>query len=342
MTITFTGDKFSSTQRVKTGFHSLDWALGDSLGNIGWPLKSVIEAYGPKNVGKTTFCVSLMGVVARELSKNTTILDWEGQSKETIEGVLNAQGFSGNVNYLLNVGDESSEDTLERFVGELLDDGQNIALVDSIGGFRPTALLEGKIGDANMGVFARETGQFVDKLVHVTNRSKAPGVIFMTNHIHPTIGSMMQGQDTSGGVKKKYLAHVRIDLKRAYLGNSAADFGESWLLKGRIDSSRFGYSKREFYVFMIGGEGIHLGLSAVWDCVIAKHATLSAKSISESNTVAMEGQSYGKMGKLIRERADDDLFRPFINRLLVEDVPVDSVSTDEVQEEETPKKKRKK
>ena len=336
MTIKFTGDTFESTNRVVTGCHSLDWALADRLNNIGIPNRSTIEVYGGKNVGKSTLCFSLMGIVAKRLQKNITILDWEGQSKETIEGVLEAQEFYGSVNYMLNKGSESSEDTLERFVEALTDNEQNVAMMDSIGAFRPTALMEGKIGDSNMGVFAREMGQFVNKVTHITLRSEEPGVVFLTNHVHPTIGSMVQGQTTSGGEKKKYLAHVRIDLKRAYIGNSPVNFGESYLLRGKIDSNRFGFSGREFYVFIVAGEGIHVGLTALWDCVIAGHAELSAKSIKESVVVSMDGVSYGKFRTIFQQRNNKEFFVPFINKLRENDTVSEGVE----EEVEEPKKKR--
>jgi len=335
--IKFTGDTFESTNRIVTGCHSLDMALADRLGNIGIPVRATIEVYGGKNVGKSTLCFSLMGVIAKRLQKNITILDWEGQSKETIEGVLEAQEFFGSVNYMLNKGSESSEDTLERFVENLTDDSQNVAMMDSIGAFRPTALMEGKIGDSNMGVFAREMGQFTNKVTHITLRSAEPGVVFLTNHVHPTIGSMVQGQTTSGGEKKKYLAHVRIDLKRAYIGNSPVNFGESYLLRGKIDSNRFGFSGREFYVFIVAGQGIHMGLTALWDCVIAGHAELSAKSIKDSVVVNMDGVSYGRFRSIFAQRDNKEFFTPFINRLRESD----TVSEDDVEEvEDEPKKKR--
>jgi hypothetical protein len=300
-------------------------------------VRATVEVYGGKNVGKSTLCFSLMGVVAKRLQKNITILDWEGQSKETIEGVLEAQEFFGSVNYMLNKGDESSEDTLERFIENLTDDEQNVAMMDSIGAFRPTALMEGKIGDSNMGVFAREMGQFTNKVTHITLRSNEPGVVFLTNHVHPTIGSMVQGQTTSGGEKKKYLAHIRIDLKRAYIGNSPVNFGESYLLRGKIDSNRFGFSGREFYVFIVAGQGIHPGLTALWDCVIAGHATLGAKSIKDSVVVSMDGTSYGKFRTIFAQRDNKEFFTPFINRLREND----TVSAEDVEEvEEEPKKKR--
>lgn len=341
MTIQFIGDEFGSTERVVTNCHSLDRALADRAGNLGIPLRSIIEVYGGKNVGKSTYAFSLVGMIGAKLQRDATILDWEGQSKETIEGVLGAHSFHGSVNYLLNKGEETSEETLERFVENIGDENQNVGMMDSIGGFIPTAYSEGGIGDSNMGVFAREIGRFTSKLNRVILRSDEPGVVFLTNHVHPTIGSMVQGQSTSGGETKKYLAHVRIDLKRAYIGNSAVNFGESYLLKGKIDSNRFGFSGREFYVFIIAGEGIHIGLTALWDCVIAGHATLSAKAIKDSVGVSLDGQSFGKFRSILKEKDNPEFFTPFINKLREEEVDEKSVIVEEVEEEiEEPKKKK--
>lgn len=342
MPIEFTGDKFSSTNRVLTLCHSLDYALGDALGNVGVPLGSAWEVYGAKGTGKTTFATSLMGIIAAKTHKNITLLDWEGQSRETIEGILTSQKFYGKVEYMLNLPKESPEDTLERFVAKITEDNWNVALMDSLGAFTPTALLDGKIGDANMGVMAREIGQFTSKVVHFTRQADEPGVVFLTNHLHPKIGAMLSGQDTSGGEKKKFLAHIRIDLKRAYIGNSAVDFGESYLLKGHIDHNRFGFPKRDFYVFILGGQGIHLGLTALWDCVMKGYASLSAKSIKDSVSVNLDGQDFGKFRTILKEKDNPEFFVPFINRLReVPDEDVEQVE-EESDEEETPKKKGKK
>lgn len=340
MPITFTGDTFESTERILTQCYSLDWALGDALGNVGYPLRSVTELYGSKGTGKTTFATSVMGMIASKLQKNITLLDWEGQSKETIEGILSAQKFYGTVDYLLNKGDESPEDTLERFIEKISSCEQNVGMMDSLGAFTPSALLEGKIGDANMGVMAREIGQFVSKVVHFTRQAEdEPGAVFLTNHLHPKIGSMVSGQDTSGGEKKKFLSHIRIDLKRAYIGNSPVDFGESYLLKGHVDHNRFGYPKRDFYVFILGGVGIHVGLSALWDCVIVKKASLSAQSIKDSVVVNLDGQSFGKFRTILRERDNPEFFVPFINALRETSEEEESEEPEEI--EEKPKRKKK-
>lgn len=348
--IKFIGDEFTATERVVTGLYSLDWALGDSLGNTGWPMRSLVELYGDKNVGKTTFSLSIAGILASRLDRTFSMFDLEGQSRETVGGVLEHAGFDGTVDYVLNVAKESSEKTAKRFVLKLYEEPQPIALMDSLGAFRPTANMEGELSDANMGVFARETGRLADWFIAALQRAENPGCVMWTNHEHPTFGSRIAGTDTAGGVKKKYLSQLRIRLKRTFLktnkdpgdkdSGSIVDFGESWLLGGRIDSSRFGYSKREFNVFCVAGEGIHHGLTAVFDCIVLGLADVSSKKVTESVTVELDGKTY-KMRKMLEDRKDDEMFYPFVNALQAYQL-TQSQSAGEVVEEKPAKKTRRK
>lgn len=339
MTVTFSGDQFESTQRVLTQCHSLDRSLADFKGNFGFPLKSIVEVYGNKGVGKSTFCFSMMATIARQLQKNMTILDWEGQSRDTIEGVLEAQGFFGNVEYISNRPDESSEETVERFLLAVKDDDQNVGLVDSIGGFLPTAYLEGQVSDSSMGVFARETGRMVNKAKQLVISSPSPAAIFMTNHVHPKIGGFVQGNDTAGGVKKRYLSHVRLDVSR-YFGNKKSpvsgfvSLDGGWLMKGKVDDNRYGFSKGEFVVWMMGGEGIHVGMTALFDCVLSGIAKLSAKAVKESATVSMDGKTYGKLGWILEHRNEDpNFFVPFQNALRENEVEYTEDDSENSEEE---------
>ena len=90
----------------------------------------------------------------------------------------------------------------------------------------------------------------------------------------------------------------------------------------------------------MGGRGIHVGLTALWECVIAKHATLSAKSIKDSVVVNMDGQSYGKMRSILKEK--DEFFIPFINKLREdESYDVADSEVEDTEEGETKKKGKK-
>lgn len=340
MPITFSGDIPTSTERVLTGIHSLDEALADEQGNIGWPMRSLAEVYGPKSIGKTAFCLSLLGTIATAKNKNVTVLDLEIQDRGTVEQILAKNGFDGDLHYIMNKGEERPEDTLGRFTDRMIEKNPDVAMVDSLGAYYPNATLEGDIGDRNVGQKAFEIGQFSARLIRALQLADKPNSIMMTNHQHPTFGSMIAGHETSGGVTKKFLSHVRIDLKRAFLDKSVVDFGNSWLVTGRVDNNRFGYSKREFHVYIVGGEGIHIGLSAMWDCIVAGWATLSSKKPTLATTVSMDGESFGKMEIILRDRnSEPQKFVPFLNKIKEMDGMTQSQDEEEVPQ---PKKRGRK
>ena len=332
MTIKFTGNIPNSTERINTGFYSLDHAVEDVLGHSGWPLRSLVEVYGPKGVGKTTFCLEMLGILAKEKNKKIDILDFEIQDRETVENVLINSGYDGEVNYILTQSKESPEETLQRFADLMFNKNPNIGLVDSLGGFVSTPELEGSIGDRNVGDKPLKLGQFTGRLITAMSRAENPSSIFMTNHVHPTIGERMAGSVTGGGERKKYLSHIRLNLKRAFLGKATLDFGETWLMQGHVDDNRYGKRRTDFYMFMIGGEGAHKGLTSVFENLVYGYATSSSQSIKETSTITLDGKSYGKVSHLIENRKDKDLFKDFTNKLLSSEVT--SSQSEENNEEE--------
>ncbi|MDE1868193.1 MAG: hypothetical protein KGI08_10860, partial [Thaumarchaeota archaeon] len=265
--------------------------------------------------------------------KNITVLDLEVQDRGTVEQILVQSGFDGEVHYIMNDVKETPEETLSRFTKRMLDKNPDVAMIDSIGGYRPNAELEGEIGDRNVGQKALEMGQFSGRLIRGLQLSgDKPNAVFMTNHLHPKIGFMALGNTTTGGETKKYLSTVRIALSQHFMNKSAVAFGTSWLIKGKVDNNRFGYSGREFYLYMIGGEGVHTGLTAMWDCILYGYADLSSKAVKESTTVTMDGVPYGKLGTIIRDRnSEPERFNQFIN--VLKSQGLQSTETEEKDEE---------
>jgi RecA/RadA recombinase len=354
MPITFKGDVPGSTERESTGSYSLDMALRDQDNNVGWPMQSLVEVYGPKSIGKTSLCLWLAGRIAKARKKSITILDFEIQNRHTVEGILTNAGYSGDVNYIQNVGKERSEETLARFTDAMFDKqgktmtyaNPDIGILDSLGGFRPTAELEGDIGDANMGLKPRELGQLTGRLIRALQLAEKPNTIFMTNHLHPNIGFLKFGSSTTGGETRKYLSHVRIDMKKGLFAKSFVDFGEHWLVKGKIDNNRFGFSQTDFQLYIIGGQGVHVGLSAVWDCIAYGLAFPSTQKFTETTTISLDGKSFGKFGAMVEKRnKDKEFFTPFINKLQAEGLTQSQEFEDdgtETVEEDIPTKTKKK
>lgn len=344
MPITFGGDVPSSTERVLTKSWTLNQALRDVLGNVGWPLRSLVELYGPKGIGKTSFALSILGDVANKSQKGISILDFEIQSKETVAGILENVGFDGEVYYVQNKSKERPEDTVERFCDRMFDKGKteytyknpDVGLMDSIGGFHPSAEVEGKIGDANMGKKAFEMGQISRRFIRSLQLAESPHTIIMTNHEHPNFQSIGFGNSTitSGGESKKYMSQIRIRLSDAFIKkenfkdsafSGGVKFDGSWLVEGKVNENRFGISDQKFWVFMIGGEGIHAGLTAMIECLILGHAKSSAQSLKETATISLDGMSYGKLGKILRDRADEEMFKSFKNALKAKAVDTESI-----------------
>lgn len=350
MPITFTGDIPTSTDRVQTKSWSFNRALRDVLGHAGFPLRSLVELYGPKGVGKTSFSLDIIGTVAASIGKGVTICDLEIQDRSTVSNILEHTGFDGEVHYIQTVGAERPEDTVERMCDRMFDlKGKNqtyanpdVGLFDSIGAFHPMAELEGKVGDANMGTKAREMGQISRRFIRSLQLSERPGTIFMTNHEHPnmSIGFGNPAPITSGGETKKYLSQIRIRLVDCYLKKSATKFDGSWLIEGKVNENRFGISDQKFYAFMIGGEGIHSGLTSMFECLVYDYAESSAQALRDSTTISLDGKSYGKLGRIIRDRYNDpDIFAPFKNRLIAESIEVEEVDTESIEEPKKGKKK---
>lgn len=331
MKIKFTGDEPNNTQRILTDDYLFDKALRDRRGNRGVPLRSLMEIYGKKGVGKTTFGTWLVGRVARELDTDIDYCDLEGQSRETLEDILDATGFHNSVNMVMIRAGETPEKMLDRWL-DAVNKSSNMAVFDAIGAYTSSAEFKGKLTDRNMGERAFIMGRVAGRLIRFVAESDTGRIIAMLNHEHPNLGPMARGTITGGGEKKKYLSHVRIRLTDGYLGKSLINYEVGYLLKGKIDNNRYGYDKGVFYPFIIKGAGVHLGLTSMFECIATKVASVSADSITAGTSVKMDGTNYGKIGDILDDR-DKFNFLPFLNALKQADVDADNIEEEEVTED---------
>lgn len=304
MTVTFIGPQVPVT-RVETGFWSLDQATINNRGEIGWAVPSYVEVYGKEGVGKTLFATFISGLAAAKIQKDIAFLDFEIQDMETVSNILEHAKFSGTVKLIR---EKKDEECLDKLLDAIEDEHYGAGILDSIAAISPIAEQQGNLGDANMGRRAMLMSQFSRKSVRMMQRRETPFSLICTNHSHPTIGARVAGTETSGGVTHRFMSTYRINLSKAYWKNKTIKYDEGWLLKGRIEKSRTGFAMRDFYVFMVAGEGLHKGLSALFDCLIFEHAELN-------RTIKMDDENYGNLKSYIDNRDDDELFIPFQNKL---------------------------
>lgn len=283
--------------RTVTGLHSFDRAFHKD--KVGFPAFGIQEIYGRPHVGKSTFCYSIAALLGKIWDCNISLADLEGLDQEFLLDVLNSFEFA---NQMLLVQEPSDEEMMEKMI-DLFQEEVRIGILDSIGAISPIQEVEGDVGDANMGRRARIVAQLSRKFTHQII-GKNDKLFLMTNHQHPILGGM--GTSTPGGKTIEYLSGVRIYLKqkKGYPDNS--DTSQGYLLEGTIAKNRYGGKGAKFHVFVVSGMGIHLGMTAVFDCI-------DLGLTDGDRTIKIGDQSFGYVKNIIAkaQEGDKEFFTPF-------------------------------
>jgi RecA/RadA recombinase len=242
MTINIIGSA-PSVNRIETGLYTFDHAFENRNSDIGFPLGKGIEVYGPTNCGKSTIVYGLSGIIASEQERYIALADLEGFDPDFLITVLENAGYSGDLQYIQ---DENDEDVLDKLIVFMKDNNYCVGILDSIGAISPISEQKGSIGEANMGRRALILAQFTRKCLKLLRQPDAPS-IFMINHEYPRIGGL--GSDTPGGQVKKYLASMRVKVKRVYYKNKYAEYPDgSYVIEGKVIKNRWGYKDRTFWL----------------------------------------------------------------------------------------------
>jgi len=259
MTVKVTGS-LHEVQRIITGMYSFDYAFENDRGDIGFPIGTVVEIYGPSGIGKTTTVLSLAGILANTKQQDIGFIDLEGFDPRTMTVILESVGFDGEIHCIAEMDDETA---LEKLTTLVQNKKQNfgVGILDSIGAISPIEEASNKLGAANMGRRGRLLAQFSRRMVKTIRDNPKYPVYIMINHQYPILGG--RGFAPPGGDAKKYLSWVQIQLKRTKMFPDG-----SYVLEGKIKKNRYGYEQRLFYWFVLAGKGIHVGLTAVWDGVV--------------------------------------------------------------------------
>lgn len=309
---------YPDIQREITGFHSLDVALSNA-NNLGIP-RTIYDISGYSGVGKSTFVLSLAGMIASASKKNIAISPIEELDKTLMTSVLEMQGFDQEVHILLDSNDEKTLDALRE---DITKEDTAVGILDSVGAISPIAELEAdSIADVNMGRRAQLMAKLSRHILHIQRFRKSPLSFFMISHLHAVIGG--RGSITSGGVVKRYLSKVCIRLNR----KETFECDGSYILEGTVEKLSYGQSGRKFRVFCLAGKGLHPGLSALSDCEFYKFA----KRATEKAPITMGKEKYPKYSTLIAEAqaGNNEVFKPFIKELKNASV----IESDEEEQEE--------
>ena len=308
MTVKVIG-KYPILERKRSGLFSLDMAMAHE-DRVGIPLRGIHELYGYTNSGKSTLSYFLAGKLAKDY---ISICDLELADLDYIKTAVSK--FNGTVK-LTDLSDEKNkpythEKMLNNFVTDLFDNGQ-VGILDSVGAIIPVAEAEGDFGEAFMGKRAKLVSQVVNALSSVLRSKEDPSVAFVINHVHNIIGG--RGHVTAGGERLKYMAVSRTMLwtQAVYLLNDDDPHSVmGFHVSGKIEKLRYGGRGKDFGFYIVPGQGVHEGASALMDCI--------AYGIAESKAhVKLAGKSYGFLkAKLLRSAYEGETkaFEPFIEAL---------------------------
>jgi len=321
MSINIIGDTVN-VDRLETGLWSFDRAFENQKGEIGFPLGKGVEVFGPTNCGKSTIVYGLSGIIASKQEKFIALADLETFDPDFLKTVLNNSEFDGTVQYIQ---EENDEDALDKLIVFMRDNDYGVGILDSIGAISPISEQKGSIGEANMGRRAMILAQFTRKCLKLLRRSNAP-TIFMINHEYPRIGGM--GSNTPGGEVKKYLASIRIKVKRVWFKGKYEEYPDgSYVINGKVIKNRWGYKDREFYLFVLAGKGIHKGLTAMYD-------GMRLGLVGRKRVVSIGDQKFGYLKNIVQEaqNGNEEFFEPFYK--VLRDYEPDKKEVDEEQDVE--------
>lgn len=325
--------EYPQVYRIETGLYSLDRAYSgvgrDGKVALGWPM-TIHEIFGMKGVGKSTISTSLAGIVAEHFKKDIIYAPIEHIDRDLLENTLESVGFDGLVSILggkdmvkkflptLKMGKEEivgDEIIGDCFVEALRRDEYVFGIFDSLSAVSPIEEAESSSADKNMGRRARLAGVWVRQILHASRSREeglCPSVIFITHVTTPMGGGTPTntGTVTSGGEAKKNLAKARTKLRKLPEPTMNDQDQNAFVVEGTVEQFNFGKDKRKFYLVVLGGKGIHRGLTAMYDCKMSGLCTFGA-------SITLGGQKFGRMASIIAEAhsGNDKFFEPFIQAL---------------------------
>lgn len=202
-------DTVSYTDVVSTGSLSLDIATG--IGGLPVDGK-IIEVYGWESSGKSTLVQTIIGnYQKKKTGKKALLVDGEFSLDSNY-----ATNLDVDLNDLLLIQlDEHAGEGAYNKAQKLIETGEiGLVIYDSYNSLQPKKIIDGDIGDHNIGLHARMMGQAVQKANN--NAVKYGTTSIFVGQLREKIGVMFGSPDvTQGGNALKFYAHMRLKVSRS-------------------------------------------------------------------------------------------------------------------------------
>lgn len=294
-------------ERVITGLWSLDRALSNST-QVGFPM-TTYEITGFGGIGKSTLVSSLLGIVGAHYGKDLVYAPIEPIDRELLSNILDSVSFQNKCHI---ISEQTDEEIVDKFCEMLGEENFVGGVFDSLTAISPIAEMESSSADMNMGRRARLAGVLARKLVHLNRFRQSPVATIIISHVSTSMSMTPTntGSSTTGGETKKNLSKVRIKIRKMPEPTMTDLDDNAYVIEGNVEKFNFGKDKRKFYCVVLGGKGVHVGMSAVYDCKMMKLASFG-------KSVTMGGEKFGNIRTLIQKAhaGETEIFQPFIDAL---------------------------
>lgn len=199
------GDKGAqmNVEAISTGSISLDVATG--IGGV--PRGRIVEIYGPESSGKTTLTLHIVAEAQKNGGKAAFI-----DAEHALDPVY-AKNLGVDVENLLVSQPDTGEQALEICDMLVRSGALDVVIIDSVAALVPKAEIQGEMGDAHVGLQARQMSQALRKITGNINKSNTC-VIFI-NQLREKVGVMYGSPEvTTGGRALKFYSSMRLDVRK--------------------------------------------------------------------------------------------------------------------------------
>lgn len=298
---------------VSTGSLGLDIATGIGGIPIG-RLGKVIEMYGWESSGKSTLSQTILGNYQKMGKKKAIYVDGENSLETEYSSKLGVDLEDLLIIQLDPSAGEGAYNKMEALVetGEI-----GLVIIDSYNSLQPKKIVDGEVGDNNLGLHARMLGQAVMKANTLCGQYGCTFIFI--GQLREKIGVMFGSPETTqGGNALKFYTHMRFDVGRSMTndnsvfvdgnvkGQKIGNLHKVKVIKNKLGSP---FKKAEFNI--IYGEGI----DKYNEIVEIGHDLGLLKKYGESITFEGNKQSTEEFIQLLRD--NEELYQDLRKQALI-------------------------
>lgn len=190
---------------ISSGSIGLDLALG----NGGFMVGKIVEAFGDFSSGKSTSTLHLIKEAQiRFPDKKVALLDYENSFDAAY-----AQSVGVDIDSLIIYQPTTMEQGYNMAIKLVENEIVSVIVIDSHTAATPQKVLDGEIGDATIGLAARLNSTFLSKIKGELNKHNV--LLFAISQLRSNIGGYGAAETTTGGNAWKFYSDVRLRFQKS-------------------------------------------------------------------------------------------------------------------------------